>query len=209
MGERIVVGLGNPGPTYARTRHNVGFMVVEWLAQRWAISLAPAIEGLAVGHGMVAGAPVRLVQPREYMNCSGPTVRKLPGAWHVEDVVVVYDDIDLPPGRLRVRPSGGAGGHRGLESMVATFGSGFTRVRVGVGRPPLGQQSADFVLQPLHDDALLALRPAIERASDAIECLLTEGVQQAMNRFNVRSSDETADSTLDTARRTSCGDTRH
>lgn len=209
MGERIVVGLGNPGRAYARTRHNVGFMVVERLAQRWAISFAPEHEGLVVGSGPVRGVPIRVVQPQEYMNVSGPAVRKLPGTWQVEDLVVVYDDIDLPVGRLRVRHSGSAGGHRGIASLVDEFGPDFDRVRIGVGRPPLTQDAATYVLEPLADTALQVVSEAVERASDAVECLLTDGLQRAMNRFNVRESDLADDSTLDAVRRSPCGDTRH
>lgn len=209
MGERIVVGLGNPKPAHARTRHNVGFMVVERLAQRWEIPLASADQGLLVGRGPVAGIPVRLVQPREYMNLSGPTVQRLTGTWEVADLIVVYDDIDLPTGRLRVRHNGGSGGHRGIASIAGSLGSGFDRVRVGVGRPPSTQDPADYVLAPLTPNDLQVMGNVVERASDAIECLLTDGLQQAMNRFNVRQSDLADDSTLDAARRSPCGDTRH
>ena len=209
MGERIVVGLGNPGRAYARTRHNVGFMVVERLAQRWAIPFAPEQQGLVVGRGPVAGIPIRLVQPQEYMNASGSAVRRLQGAWQTEDLVVVYDDIDLPVGRLRVRNGGGAGGHRGIASMVAEVGSDFDRVRIGVGRPPLTQDAATYVLEPLTNTDLQVVSEAVDRASDAVECLLTDGLQQAMNRFNVRLPEQADDSTLDAVRRSPCGDTRH
>lgn len=209
MAERIVVGLGNPGRDYARTRHNVGFMVVERLAQRWAISLAPEFQGAVVGSGPVAGIRTRLVQPQEYMNLSGLTVRKLPGAWQVEDMVVVYDDMDLPVGRLRVRHGGGAGGHRGIASLVDELGPEFDRVRIGVGRPPSTQDAAAYVLERLNDMELGRLSDAVERASDAIECLLTDGLQQAMTRFNVRIADPADDSSIDAVRRSPCGDTRH
>jgi PTH1 family peptidyl-tRNA hydrolase len=143
------------------------------------------------------------------MNVSGPTVRKLPGTWQVADLVVVYDDIDLPAGRLRVRHNGGGGGHRGVASLVSTLGSDFDRVRVGVGRPPSTQNPADYVLEPVVDSVFEMMGETLERASDAVECLLTDGLQQAMNRFNVRQSDLADDSTLDAARRSPCGDTRH
>jgi PTH1 family peptidyl-tRNA hydrolase len=209
VGERIVVGLGNPGFAYARTRHNVGFMVVDRLAQRWEIRFACEQQGLVVGRGPVSGVPVLLVQPLEYMNLSGPALQKLPGAWEVQDMIVVYDDIDLPTGRLRVRRNGGTGGHRGITSLVASFGSDFDRVRVGVGRPPATQDPAEYVLESLSDDIFQVMSEAVDRASDAVECLLTQGLQQAMNRFNVRQSDLADDSTLEAARRSPCGDTRH
>jgi PTH1 family peptidyl-tRNA hydrolase len=162
-----------------------------------------------VGSGPVAGIPVRLVEPHEYMNASGPTVQQLSGTWEVGDLIVVYDDIDLPAGRLRVRHDGGSGGHRGIASMVDSFGSGFDRVRVGVGRPPAAQDPADYVLAPLIQNDQQVMSDVVERASDAIECLLTDGLQQAMNRFNVRPSDLADEPTLDAARRSPCGDTRH
>jgi PTH1 family peptidyl-tRNA hydrolase len=209
VGERIVVGLGNPGLAYARTRHNVGFMVVERLAQRWEIHFACEHQGPVVGRGAVSGVPVRLVQPRQYMNLSGPALQTLPGAWEMHDAVVVHDDIDLAPGRLRVQRNGGAGGHRGVASLVATFGSDFDRVRIGVGRPPSTQDAAEYVLESLTEEILQVMGDAVERASDAVECLLTQGLQQAMNRFNVRQSDLADDSTIEAARRSPCGDTRH
>lgn len=184
-------------------------MVVERLAQRWAISLAPEFQGAVVGSGPVAGIRTRLVQPQEYMNLSGLTVRKLPGAWQVEDMVVVYDDMDLPVGRLRVRHGGGAGGHRGIASLVDELGPEFDRVRIGVGRPPSTQDAAAYVLERLNDMELGRLSDAVERASDAIECLLTDGLQQAMTRFNVRIADPADDSSIDAVRRSPCGDTRH
>jgi PTH1 family peptidyl-tRNA hydrolase len=209
VGERIVVGLGNPGSVYARTRHNVGFMVVERLAQRWEIRFAAEHEGLIVGRGPVASVPIRLVQPRQYMNLSGTALQGLPGTWAVQDLIVVYDDIDLATGRLRVRHNGGTGGHRGIASLVATFGPDFDRVRVGVGRPLASQDPAEYVLESLPDDMFQAMSAAVERASDAVECVLTQGLQQAMNRFNVRQSDLADDSIPEAARRSPCGDTRH
>lgn len=209
MVERIVVGLGNPGREYARSRHNVGFMVVERLAQRWAIGFGADCRGLRVGCGQVGGIPTRLVQPREYMNVAGPTVQKLQGTWQVEDMVVVYDDMDLPVGRIRVRYDGGTGGHHGISSLIEVFGSGFDRVRVGVGRPPADQQPGDYVLEPLAGDEFQKMDETVDRASDAVECLLTNGLQSAMNRFNVRQSGLTDDSMSAAARRRSCDDTRH
>jgi PTH1 family peptidyl-tRNA hydrolase len=210
VAERIVVGLGNPGREYERSRHNVGFMVVERLAQRWAIGFMREPEGLHVGSGPIAGIPTRLVQPREYMNLAGTTLLRLPGPWHVEDLVVVYDDIDLPAGQLRVRHDGGAGGHRGLSSLIDVFGPAFDRVRVGVGRPPETQEPAAYVLEPLTNVDLRHLDETIEQASDAVECLLANGLQQTMNRFNVRQSGAPGDaSASDAARRSSCDDTRH
>lgn len=176
----MVVGLGNPGSTYARTRHNVGFMVVDRLADRWGLVFES--DGRARrARGGYADQPVQLVEPLVYMNRSGEVLEDLTPEDHV---VAVFDDLDLPVGRLRIRPRGGTGGHRGLASMVTRLGETFTRVRVGVGRPPLGVSAADYVLAPLDDADRRALAGAAERACQAIECLITEGPAAAMNRFN-------------------------
>ena len=184
---RIVVGLGNPGPGYARARHNVGFLVVERLADRWRIALGAERNGLRVGCGCVAGVAVLLVEPYSYMNLSGQALAQLESPWRIEDLIVIHDDIDLPVGRIRVRHDGGTGGHRGLVSLVEPWGPNFDRVRVGVGRPPPGTDPADYVLQRLTEPEFAELKEAVRRASDAVECLLAAGIHQAMNRFNVRS----------------------
>lgn len=187
---RIVVGLGNPGAEYARARHNVGFMTLERLAERWQIRLGPERSGLRTGCGVVAGKAVLLVEPRLYMNLSGEALRRIEAPWRIEDVLVVHDDIDLPFGRIRVRHDGGSGGHRGLISLVDPWGPEFDRVRVGVGRPPQGMDPADHVLQRLTEAEFTELRGVIERASNAVECLLAEGLSAAMNRFNAREPED-------------------
>lgn len=175
-----VVGLGNPGSVYAHTRHNVGFMVVDRLAVRWGVSLDS--DGRARrARGYCQQHAVELVEPLMFMNRSGEVLTDV-GA--DDQVVAVFDDLDLPVGRLRIRSRGGTGGHRGVASLVARLGDTFFRVRVGVGRPPLGVSAADYVLTPLSDEERCALRRAAERASDAIECVITEGPAVAMSRFN-------------------------
>jgi PTH1 family peptidyl-tRNA hydrolase len=180
----IVVGLGNPGTEYAHTRHNVGFMVVECVAQRWNIGLAPA-GALRMGGGSVAGQSVRLVEPQMFMNRSGSALAQLVVAAD-DTFMVVHDDLDLPPGQLRVRRRGGSAGHRGIASIVDRLGSEFVRVRVGIGRPADGDDVSDFVLRALTTAELTALRDDVERAGDAVECVITNGPETAMNRFNVR-----------------------
>lgn len=183
---RIVVGLGNPGSEYARARHNVGFMVVERLADRWRIVLGRERNGLRIGSGRVADVAVLLVEPYLYMNLSGQALGHLESAWQTEDLIVVHDDIDLPVGRVRLRHDGGTGGHRGLMSITDLWGPNFDRVRIGVGRPPQGLDPADYVLQRVTEPELAELDAVAQRASDAVECLLANGIRQAMNRFNAR-----------------------
>lgn len=178
----VVVGLGNPGPEYAHTRHNAGFMVVDVLARRWGIALELDADGRARrGRGTHASQPVLLLEPLVYMNRSGEV---LDGVTAAEHVIAVYDDLDLPAGRLRIRLRGGSGGHRGVASLAERLGNEFPRLRIGVGRPPLGVEAADYVLAPLAAEDESQLSQAAERACDAIETMITEGPAAAMSRFN-------------------------
>lgn len=181
----VIVGLGNPGVEYAQTRHNVGFMVVETVARRWGITLHGAGDALRVGTGRVASQPVMLVEPQTFMNDSGDALSQLP-IEPTDALAVVYDDLDLPAGQLRVRPRGGSGGHRGVASILDHRGAEFARVRVGIGRPEPGLDAAAYVLAPLSAPDLSALLADAERAGDAVECLITDGVDAAMSRFNTR-----------------------
>lgn len=184
----VVVGLGNPGRRYAATRHNVGFMVIEELAQRWGVPLH-AGPHVALGETRRADAPVALALPQRYMNRSGEALATLdwPAA---AEWIVVHDDLDLPCGRLRVKRGGGAAGHRGIESIGAWRGTDFTRVRVGIGRPVGDEPVVDYVLAPFAADQLPAMSEAIPRAADAIETVIAEGLTKAMNRFNQRGTSE-------------------
>jgi len=178
----VVVGLGNPGPKYAHTRHNAGFMVIDALANRWHIALEADADGRARrGRGRYGDDVVQLIQPLVYMNCSGEVLEPVTADDHV---VAVYDDLDLPAGRLRIRLRGGAGGHRGVASMIERLGDEFLRVRVGVGRPPEGVDAADHVLAPLGAEERLELTRTAERACEAIESMMTDGPAMAMSRFN-------------------------
>lgn len=178
----VVVGLGNPGPKYAHTRHNAGFMVVDALATRWHIDLAVDADGRARrGRGRYADQSVELIQPLVFMNRSGDVLEPVTADDHV---IAVYDDLDLSAGRLRIRLRGGAGGHRGVASMIERLGDEFLRVRVGVGRPPEGVDAAAYVLAPLADADRSAMNETAARAGDAIESMITEGPAAAMSRFN-------------------------
>jgi PTH1 family peptidyl-tRNA hydrolase len=178
----VVVGLGNPGPEYAQTRHNAGFMVVDTLARRWGIPLATDAHGRARrGRGTYAGQAVLLLEPLVYMNRSGDVLDDVTAA---DRVIAAYDDLDLPAGRLRIRPRGSAAGHRGVMSMIDRLGDDFIRVRIGIGRPPEGEDAAAYVLQPMGDVERKLLCAAAARACDAIEVIITEGTAAAMSRFN-------------------------
>jgi PTH1 family peptidyl-tRNA hydrolase len=182
----LIVGLGNPGPEYANTRHNVGFMVVDVLSRRHRIPVKSTQHGARVGEGEIAGEPVALVKPLTYMNISGRAVAPLANQHSLPPthVLVIYDDADLPLGKLRVRAHGSAGGHGGLKSIIAALGSSeFPRVRIGIGRTS-GGDLVEHVLRSFRPDEREAIQYAIERAADVIECILTDGIEAAMNRFN-------------------------
>ncbi len=184
----VVVGLGNPGERYAETRHNVGFMVVETVARRWAIPWAPPRRGTRLARGRVQGRAVVLVEPWEFMNCSGTSLARLSREIEMrsEALLVIHDDLDLVLGRVAVKHGGGAGGHRGLESVIDWAGPEFARIRIGIGRPPGDRDPAEYVLEPFAPEEWEIVRAAIERAADAVEAVVTEGVERARNKFNDR-----------------------
>ena len=186
MGSRLILGLGNPGVEYVPTRHNVGFSVVEELARRRTLEFDVEECGslLAVGDGFVLG------KPQTFMNRSGFAVQSLieHREFAIQDILVVFDDMNLPLGRLRLRPRGGPGGHRGLESVVETVHSDqMARLRLGIGVsevPPVGEELVQFVLGVFEDDELEQVEALILRAADACESWLDVGTEQTMNRFN-------------------------
>jgi PTH1 family peptidyl-tRNA hydrolase len=171
------VGLGNPGRSYGRTRHNVGFLVADELARRHGGSWRKKKKSEAA---QVSLGPkeVTLLKPTTFMNNSGAALT----GYGNEDLIVVHDDLDLPAGDVRVKVDGGAGGHNGLRSVIQRLGPDFVRVRVGIGRPPAGMGLTDYVLSRM--DA--TVRDAIPQAADAVEAVVEDGPEAAMNRFNVR-----------------------
>ena len=189
--ERLVVGLGNPGPEYAATRHNVGFRVVGLLARRaGAVFVAdPGLRG-RVARVRIAGRDCALLEPATFMNRSGESVGAALERWPAlapeRDLLVVLDDLDLPPGRLRLRPSGGAGGHRGLADIARALATqALPRLRFGIGHPGTATQVVDWVLEPFSASEEAEILPAaLERAADAVECVVGEGLTVAMGRFN-------------------------
>ncbi|WP_027719206.1 aminoacyl-tRNA hydrolase [Desulfovirgula thermocuniculi] len=185
----LVVGLGNPGAEYARTRHNVGFMVVDRLAADLGIEVGRVWLRSLVGLGYLDGKRIILAKPLTYMNRSGEAVGLLL-RWYgltPQELLVVSDDLDLPVGQLRLRRSGSSGGHRGLQSVIERLGGGdFARLRVGIGRPPEGVAVVDWVLSEFAPEELPAVERAVAEASQAVRLALTEGMEAAMNRFNAR-----------------------
>ncbi len=184
-----MVGLGNPGPRYERTRHNAGFLVIDELAARTRAA-GRLLSDAWVAEATLAGEPALLVKPQSFMNLSGEPVARLLAehAASPAELVVVVDDVALPLGRIRVRPHGSDGGHNGLRSLVATLGTEeYARVRVGVGlEEPPDMELADFVLGEFLEEELPRLREATVLAADATLSLIQEGAETAMNRFNGR-----------------------
>lgn len=183
---KLIVGLGNPGPEYAATRHNVGYRVVERLAERWSLGgWKSKFQGL-VADGAASGDRVVLLRPTAYMNLSGASVLAAMQYLKLElpALLVVGDDLDLPLGQIRVRASGSSGGQRGFENVIVRLGSTeFARVRLGIGRPARGS-AANYVLEAFHASERDAAEEMIGRAADAAECWLSRGVAAAMNQFN-------------------------
>jgi PTH1 family peptidyl-tRNA hydrolase len=189
----LVVGLGNPGPSYAGNRHNVGYLVVDELAQRWGSRFrahktgrADVVEG-RVGAPGSPGPRVVLAKPRSYMNEVGGPVKALATFYKIAPgrVVAVHDELDIAFGTLRLKLGGGDNGHNGLKSMRSSLGTGdFHRVRAGIGRPPGRQDVADFVLADYSRTEQKELPFQVGDAADAVECLVTEGLEQAQQRFN-------------------------
>jgi len=192
---KLVVGLGNPGPKYAGTRHNVGFDAVDLLARRHGLEWAAAPRGAEalVANWRMGGAIV--AKPLTFMNLSGAAVVPLMQFYKIElaDLLVVVDEVQLETGRIRIRPSGSAGGHNGLKSIIGSFGTdAFPRLRIGVGRPrnnDTRRNLADHVLARFEADERELIADAIERAADASEAFIADGVADAMNRFNSKKDD--------------------
>jgi PTH1 family peptidyl-tRNA hydrolase len=184
---KVIVGLGNPGPEYAGNRHNMGFAVIDALADKFRADVTARAHKALVGRARLAGVEALLVKPHTYMNLSGNAVAPILSEMKAgpDDLIVVHDDIDLPLGSIRIRKSGGAGGQNGVASIMGSLGTDrFIRVKLGVGRPPSGVDPADHVLSCFTADELLVAREVAARAVEAIMAVLKEGPDRAMNRFN-------------------------
>jgi PTH1 family peptidyl-tRNA hydrolase len=190
---KLIVGLGNPGKTYARNRHNVGFQCLNYFARLHSIRLDRRQCHARVGIGVVAGEKLLLAKPGTFVNLSGKSVAGLVQKHHIplSDLLVICDDLDLPLGKIRLRQSGSSGGHRGMNSIIFALGSeDFPRIRVGIGRPQGEKQSmsedaiVDYVLSDFSSQEEAIIKPAIAKVAEAIDCFLTEGIKTAMNKFN-------------------------
>jgi PTH1 family peptidyl-tRNA hydrolase len=184
---RMVVGLGNPGRAYEKTRHNTGFMAADKVAQNYAIHYDQRKFKTVFGRGRIGDAEVMLAKPMDYMNRSGPPVRSLARYFGVssKDVLVIHDDIDLAFGRLKIKEKGGHGGHNGLRSLItACGGGGFPRLRIGIGRPAGSDPVTGHVLDRYSAEELRLLDSILIRACEAVTVILTEGLSAGMNRFN-------------------------
>ncbi len=183
---KIIVGLGNPGVRYQWTRHNAGFQVVDRLSDLKQISLSTKRFKAVFGGGRIDSHEIVLVKPLTFMNLSGEAVKKVTrffGAG-IEDLIVVHDDLDLPVGKLRFKQKGSDGGHQGIRSIIDSLdGNTFLRLKVGIGRPPVGMEAAEYVLQTLDESEKARFEQVATRAAEALITLLFEGLQMAMNRY--------------------------
>ncbi len=183
----IIAGLGNPEKKYDRTRHNMGFRIIDAYATRHNIDISESKHKGLIGKGTINGEKVILVKPMTYMNLSGECIRAAADYYKVapEDIIVLFDDISLEPGKIRVRKKGSAGGHNGIKSIIAHLGTeGFPRLKFGVGDKPRGMDLADHVLGRFSKTDEQAVEEALDRACDAVDCMIGEGVDSAMNRYN-------------------------
>lgn len=183
----VVIGLGNPGKRFENTRHNVGFDAIDRLSLKHKIAVTKVKHKAVIGDGFIGDKKVLLVKPQTFMNLSGESVREII-EWYkvsVKNIIIIYDDIDLPVGKLRIRPKGSAGTHNGMRSVIYQIESDdFPRIRIGVNKPPQGWDLADFVLSKFSPDERKNVDMAIENAAEAVEVILKSGVDNAMNRFN-------------------------
>ena len=183
---RLVIGLGNPGRKYTANRHNVGFQCLDRLAESWSLSFGKRKHKALLAQGEIAGLTTTLAKPQTFMNLSGEAVERLARFYKLppQRILVIYDDLDLPLGRIRLRPEGGSGGHKGMKSIIEHLDTnGFPRLRVGIGRPTRGDP-VDYVLDDFTLDEQTTTDEVYERVVSAVEVWLTEGIAAAMNRYN-------------------------
>ncbi len=184
---KLIAGLGNPGRSYSRHRHNVGFMVVDELAKRHGVAVGKNSFGALIGKGALGQEAVILAKPQRYMNLSGEPLISLLGYYKLdaESLIVIHDDLDIECGRIKVVRSAGHGGHKGISSIIGSLGhKDFIRVRVGVGRPPEYMDGADYVLSPISKDQQQAMNDAIRDAADAVEMLIEKGLVATQQKFH-------------------------
>ena len=184
----IIVGLGNPERKYAGTRHNIGFSAITAISDAYSISMDIKKHKAVCGKGMIAGNKVLLAMPQTYMNLSGESVRELVDYYKIDperELIVIYDDINLAPGRLRIREKGSAGGHNGIKNIISHLGTQvFPRIRIGVGEKPKGWDLADYVLGRFAKDEEPVIREALDNAAEACGIIVDDEIRTAMNKFN-------------------------
>lgn len=184
----IIVGLGNPGKEYEHTRHNIGFCVIDALAEAYRINVTDKKHKALIGKGMIDGKKVVLAKPQTYMNLSGESIRALLDYYKADErseLIVIYDDISLDVGKLRIRKKGSAGGHNGIKSILAHLGHDeFTRIKIGVGDKPKGCDLADYVLGRFGAKERETIEESMARAEEAVVSVLRDGADRAMNLFN-------------------------
>jgi PTH1 family peptidyl-tRNA hydrolase len=192
---KLIVGLGNPGPHYAQNRHNVGYQCIERLAQRHGLPLGRVMFKAVVTSGRIAGVKTGLARPLTFMNLSGQAVRPLLRWYRIAlaDLLVIYDDLDLPLGRMRLRQQGGSGGHKGIRSIIEALGTqDFPRLRVGIGRPVHGEPP-DHVLSDFTADEWIVMDGTLDQAVAAAETFIATDIRAAMNSYNVPPEDVAPD----------------
>jgi len=185
----LIVGLGNPGKGYEMTRHNLGFLAMDRLAQKTEVSLRQRKFNSRLGKGKIGDEEVILMKPLTYMNLSGEAVKKAYDYFRclLDDLIIIHDDIDLDFGRLKIKKGGGDGGHKGMRSIIDHMGTDrFVRIRIGIGRPENGGEVVDYVLDPLNVSERFRLNEILDQANLLIQTLIQRGVQTAMNAFNRR-----------------------
>ncbi|NLO20989.1 MAG: aminoacyl-tRNA hydrolase [Syntrophomonadaceae bacterium] len=184
---KILVGLGNPGQKFRDSRHNMGYRVIEEIARRYPIEREECKFDSIIGHLRIHGELILIVKPLTYMNLSGRAVQPLLRFYKQElsGLIVAYDDMDLEPGRIRLRPAGGSGGHKGVASIIERLGSGeFPRLRIGIGRPPQQWTVESWVLSKPSSDEQILMENAIQQGTDALVEWVKAGIVQAMNKYN-------------------------
>ncbi len=190
----IIAGLGNPTREYENTRHNIGFMAIDALADKYNISVMDCKHKALIGKGMMNGTKVVLVKPLTYMNLSGEAIRAVADYYKVDaqsELIVIYDDVSLDVGQLRIRKKGSAGGHNGIKNIIANLGNDtFMRIKIGVGEKPKGYDLADYVLGHFSKDELVVMNESLEKVDGAVNLMLADKVDEAMNQYNKKSKGE-------------------
>ena len=184
----IIAGLGNPGSKYEKTRHNMGFRVIDLLAEKYHIDMNMKKHKAVCGTGVIEGMKVMLLKPQTFMNLSGESIREAVDFYKIDpetELIVIYDDISLAPGNLRIRKKGSAGGHNGMKNIILHLGTQvFSRIRVGVGEKPAGWDLADYVLGHFSGEELAIMKESLEKVCGAVELMLEGDVDAAMNQYN-------------------------